>query len=73
MAAKCIHKLYRFSQESKGIGEGADDREQEEVHLKVAHPKVRRDARQLGVLGRFIATHDNVPRKIRVTDQSKRD
>ena len=57
----------------KGIGEGADDREQEEVHLKVPHPKVRRDARQLRVLGSFIATHDNVPRKIRAADQSKRD
>ena len=53
------------AQESKGIGEGADDRAQEEVHLKVPNPKVRRDARQLKVLGSFVATHDNVPRKIR--------
>ena len=53
MAAKCTHKLYRCAQESKGIGEGADDREQEEVHLKVPHLKVRRDARQLRVLGSF--------------------
>ena len=63
MAAKCIHKLCRCAEESKGICEGADDREQEEVHLKLLHPKVRRDARQLKVLGSFIATHDNVPRK----------
>ena len=59
--------------ESKKIGEGADDREQEEVHLKVPHPKVRRNARQFRVLGSFFATHDNVPRKIQATDQSKRD
>ena len=73
MAAKCIHKLHRCAQESKGIGEGADDKEQEEVHLKVHHPKVRRDGRQLRVLGSFIAAHDNVPRKIRAADQSERD
>ena len=73
MAAKCIHKLHRCAQESKKIGEGADDKEQEEVHLKVLHPKVRRNARQLRVLGSFIATHDNVPKKIRAADQSKRD
>ena len=35
------------------IGERADDREQEEMHLKVRHPKVRRNAGQLRVLGRF--------------------
>ena len=73
MAAKCIHKPHRCAQESKGIGEGADDREQDEVHLKVPHPKVRRDARHLRVLGSFIATHDNVPRKIRAAHQSERD
>ena len=28
-------KLHRCAQESKEIGEGADDREQEELHLKV--------------------------------------
>ena len=70
MAAKCIHKLHRRAQESKKIGEGADDREQEEVYLKVHLPKVRRNARQPRS---FIATHDNVPRKIRAADQSKRD
>ena len=37
---------------------------------KFSHPKVRRDARQLGVLGSFTATHDNVPRKSRAADQS---
>ena len=40
---------------------------------KFLHPKVRRNARQLRVLGSFSATHDNVPRKIRAADQSKRD
>ena len=69
----CIHKLHRCAQESKKIGEGADDREQEEVQLKVPHPKVRRNARQLRVLGSFSATHDNVPRKIRAADQSNCD
>ena len=59
MAAKCIHKLHRCAQESKKIGEGEDDRELEEVHLKVPHSKVRRNARQLRVLGSFIATHGN--------------
>ena len=49
------------------------DREQEEVHLKVPHSKLRRNARQLRVLGSFIAKHGNVPRKIRAADQSKRD
>ena len=63
----------RTARESKGIGEVAVDTEQEEVHLKVLHPKVRRGARQLRVLGSFIATHDNVPRKIRAAGQSKRD
>ena len=71
MAAKCIHKLYRCAQESKKIGEGADDRKQEEVHLKVHHSKLRRNARKLRVLGSLIATHGNVPRKIRAVDQSK--
>ena len=32
-------------------GEGADDREQEEVHLKAPHSNVRRNARQLRVRG----------------------
>ena len=73
MAAKCIHNLHRCAQESKKICEGADDREQEEVHLKVPHPKVRQNARQLRVLGSFVATHGNVPRKIRAADQSTRD
>ena len=57
-AAKCIHKLHRCAQESKGIGQGAEDKQQDEVSIH----KVRRNARQLRLLGSFIATHDNVPR-----------
>ena len=73
MVVKRILILHRCAQESKRIGERADDREQEEVHLKVPHPKIRRDARQQSVLRSLIATQDNVPRKIRAADQSKRD
>ena len=38
---------------------------QEEIHLKVPHPKIRRDARLLGVLGSLIATHVRTTRKSR--------
>ena len=41
MAAKRFHKLHKCAQESKSIGERADDREQEESHLKIPHPKIQ--------------------------------
>ena len=63
MAAKRIHKPHRCAQESKRVDGRADDRKQEELHLKVPHPKIRRDARLLRVLGRIIATHVGTPRK----------
>ena len=42
---------------------GGDDRKQEEIHLKVPHPKIRRDARELRVFGSLIATHVRTSRK----------
>ena len=51
MAARRIHKPHRRAQESKRIDGRADDSKQEEIHLKVPHPKIRRDARQLRVPG----------------------
>ena len=65
MAAKRIHKPHRRAQESKRIDGRADDRKQEEIHLKVPHPKIRRDARQLRVPGSLIATHVRTSRKSR--------
>ena len=74
MAAKCIHRLHRCAQ---GIQEGSRGEpmtgNSRKCISKFAHPKVRQNARQLRVLGSFVATHGNVPRKIRAADQSKRD
>ena len=50
--------------ESKRTGGGSSDGQQQEVHHKVPRPTARRDARLFSMLGRFIAAHDNVPRKI---------
>ena len=65
-AAKRIHKLHRCAQESKRVDGRADDRKQEELHLKVPHPKIRRDARLLRVLGSLIETHVRTTRKSRL-------
>ena len=65
MAAKRIHKLHRCAQESKRVDGRADDIKQEELHFKVPHPKIRRDARLLRVLGSLIATHVRTTRESR--------
>ena len=65
MAAKRSHIHHMCAQESKRIDGRADDRKQEEIHLKVPHPKIRRDARLLNVLGSLIATHVRTTRKSR--------
>ena len=65
MAAKRIHKPHKCAQESKRFDGRADDRQQEELHLKVPHPKIRRDGRLLRVLGSLIATHVRTTRKSR--------
>ena len=60
---KRIHKPHRCAEEFKRIDGRADDRKQEEMHLKVPHQKIRRDDRQLRVLGSLTATHVRTSRK----------
>ena len=49
MTARRIREPHRCAQESDGIGGEADDGPREGVHLKVPHPKKRRDTRLLKV------------------------
>ena len=41
VAAKRIHKPHRCAKESWRVDGRADDSKQEELHLKVPHPKIR--------------------------------
>ena len=69
MAAKRIHKPHRCAQQSKRVDRRADDRKQEELHLKVPHPKIRRDARLVKVLGSLIPIHVRTTRRSRLAVQ----
>ena len=66
MAAKRIHKPHRCAQESWRVDGRADDSKQEELHLRVPHPKIRRDARLPTALGSFIAIHVRTMRRSRL-------
>ena len=66
VAAKRIHKPHRCAQESWRVDGRADDRKEEELHLNVRHPKIRRDARLLRVLGSLIAIHVRTMRRSRL-------
>ena len=65
MVAKRSHKPHRCAQESKRIDGRTVTENRKKIHLKVPHPKIRRNVRLLRVPGSPIATHVRTTRKSR--------